>query len=203
MTQTKEIILAKGTYNQSDVDKITKLTKKQKEIILNDIVNFSKKFLKEAYGLELTIPIVINGRLSSCEGYFAYNRRNNKRTPLRIEFSERYLALSMLDAEDGILSVIQLVKHELIHYACFMLNKPFSDGDEYFENELLKHGSSASGTTRKSLVKACNSISYRVVDVYEINGVERRFSHTRKDYSNARQTRVGYIAIKSIYDLSK
>ena len=203
MVQTKEIILAQGAYNQSEVDKIMKLTKKQKETILNDIVNFSNKFLKEAYGLELTIPIVINGRLSSYEGYFAYSRRNEKRTPLRIEFSERYLALSMLDTEDGILSVIQLIKHELIHYACFMLNKPFSDGDEYFENELLKHGSSASASTRKSLIKACDSISYRIIDVYEIGGVERRFTHRQKDYSNARQKRVGYIVIKSICDLSK
>src|SRR5699024_8294226 len=36
--------------------------------------------------------------------------------------------------------VIQIAKHEALHYALYKLGLPYEDGEDYFEKELEKHG---------------------------------------------------------------
>lgn len=97
-----------------------------------EIENFCKAFLKENYDLMLGIPVKINPRLFSTLGSFIHGRGRNK--PVELEFNKKFI--------DGgeIEDIIQVIKHECIHYALYLLDKPFLDGERYFEEELIKHG---------------------------------------------------------------
>lgn len=96
------------------------------------LTEHAKTFLMDKYNLELEIPITFNGRLTLSLGRFKYYPNQNK--PVNIELSKRLI--NHYDRE----TALDVLEHELIHYACFMLGKPYRDGDWYFENELKKHG---------------------------------------------------------------
>lgn len=97
------------------------------------IEKYARRFLSTAYDMGLSIPIAINPRLSSTLGQFIYNTKNNR--PVRLEFSKKYLMKGKIE------DIKKMIKHECIHYAMFMMNKPYDDGDPYFEAELKKHNS--------------------------------------------------------------
>lgn len=97
---------------------------------------YAKNWLKETYNLELEIPIYINNRLSRMLGYF--KRERDK--PHSISIARRLIDYYGKEV------TLDVLKHELIHYACYLLGKPFGDGDWYFENELKKHGVSRTRT---------------------------------------------------------
>lgn len=98
----------------------------------------ARKFLQEAYGLELKIPVELNGRLKNKFGRFRYYARTLQ--PISIELSKNYVEYQ--DEE----TVMQTLKHECIHYALFTLRRPHTDGHPIFEGELAKHGSHSTGT---------------------------------------------------------
>jgi SprT-like protein len=100
---------------------------------LYEVERFCRIFLKDSYNLELLIPVEINSRLSTTLGFFIYDKKS--RDPIKLEFSKKFLT------NGSTLDKIKVIKHECIHYALFIQNKPHKDGDEYFESELLKHGS--------------------------------------------------------------
>jgi SprT-like family. len=106
------------------------------ELELNKL---AKHFAKVCFGLELNIPVELNGRLSICLGYFQYN--NKSKLPIKIviskEVNEHYKPTSTLDT----------LLHEITHWACFVRNKPYSDGDDFFESELKRIGASSTGST--------------------------------------------------------
>lgn len=104
----------------------------------SEIESYCKRFLKDNYNLDLAIPVVINSRLTSTLGVFIHSKI--PMTPLRLEFSKKYLEYADLS------DIIKLIKHECIHYALYMQNKPYKDGDAYFESELIKHGSNTTET---------------------------------------------------------
>lgn len=101
-------------------------------ITLSEMKEIANTFLQEKYGMELGIPITINTRIKKALGRF--RSRNSTRTPVGIEIG------SDLINYHSRLTAIDVLKHELIHYAVFSLGKPHKDGDAYFENELKKHG---------------------------------------------------------------
>lgn len=103
---------------------------------LNSIIDYSRKFLKKEYNLELTHDIIINGRLTSTYGQVVYH--HDYSDVVSIQLAKRVVE----HAHDLVL--IDTIKHELIHYALWKLGKPFSDADEYFQNELIKHGADGS-----------------------------------------------------------
>lgn len=90
-----------------------------------------RKFIKEAYGLELDIPVLINNRLSRALGRFI--RKGDR--AYKIEFA----GILVNNATDE--QIISVLKHECIHFALFKLGRAFRDGQSDFENELRKHGS--------------------------------------------------------------
>lgn len=106
---------------------------------IEELTGIANDFLRKEYSLELTIPIVRNGRLRSTLGSFITLRGK----PKEIE-----LAGYLLDygAEEPILDVLY---HELIHYALFTQGRQYRDGTVEFESELRKYGVSSTGTPMK------------------------------------------------------
>jgi SprT-like protein len=115
------------------------------------------EFLRKAYGIELKIPIKVNGRLKTTLGRFI--RKAGKSTAIE-------LSADLVRFHDRKV-VIDVLKHELVHYACFELGKPFKDGEEYFERELEKHGVCKTrtyaykGSMHVYRCLSCNNVSYR------------------------------------------
>lgn len=101
-----------------------------------EMTNFAKDFLKKNYQMNLEIPISMNGRLKRVLGRFRFQNKK----PLRIEMSRNFVEYSTKD------EVIDVLKHELIHYALYAKGLPYKDGEAYFEGELKKHNSSPTRT---------------------------------------------------------
>jgi SprT-like protein len=102
------------------------------------IENTARRFLKEAYGFELAIPVKVNGRMKSKHGCF-WSKRGRKES-VRIDIAKVYIENQ--DWE----TIYSTIKHECIHYVCYEMDKPYNDGDDYFESELKKHGSHSTRT---------------------------------------------------------
>lgn len=120
------------------------IKKIQRSQIEQELTTISKEFIKESYGITLDIPIKVNKRLSSALGRFRYYRSESKKRPLSIELSGRLLEYGTTE------QILSTLKHECIHYALYMLDKPYKDGQATFENELKKHNSCSTGTQKVS-----------------------------------------------------
>ena len=99
--------------------------------------------LSEKYwGLEFNIMVVENGRLQRSLGraMFTVNRMTGKVTPKRIELSKNLLT----NYPDEI--IVDVLKHELCHWALAVQGKPYNDGHPVFENELKRIGSHSTHT---------------------------------------------------------
>lgn len=91
------------------------------------------------FNIKLNIPIKINGRKNGNGlGTFWYNRTLHK--PLSIDISKRMIQFYKKE------SIIDTLLHELTHWACFERWKPHCDGDDFFENELIRVGASSTFT---------------------------------------------------------
>ena len=99
---------------------------------LKEIEVYCREFLKENYGLKLTIPVRLNSRLFSTFGCFVHGDGWDR--PIRLEFNKKFITKG--ERED----IIKVIIHECVHYALYMHRKPFYDCDKYFEDELIKHG---------------------------------------------------------------
>ena len=95
------------------------------------LTRYARNWLKATYNLELEIPIIINARLSKALGHFKHYGPGR---PHSISIGKRTIEYYGKEV------TLDVLKHELVHYACFVLGKPYRDGDWYFENELKKHG---------------------------------------------------------------
>ena len=105
---------------------------------LEELTAYAEQFLKETYGMELGIPIEINGRLRRAQGRYISSYDDNE--PKRIELAKFLINY-------GTDSVIKdTLKHELVHYAFHVQGLPFDDGDKVFEDELRRLGIRSSGT---------------------------------------------------------
>lgn len=133
------------------------------QITLNELLSYANEFLAENYNMELTVPLVINGRLKRYYGRFCYqvNRMNGEAKELSVELNKTFI---IHNSKEDVLNVL---RHELIHYACFKMNKPHSDGDRYFENELKKHNTySQTDVSRTEVKMKCR---YKKFYTYECN----------------------------------
>lgn len=111
-----------------------------------NLEKIARDFLKKEYGLSLDIPVKVNGRIKNVNGRYMVNKK--------IEISKTYIQF-----QDWKIIKETLI-HECIHYALHTLGKPFGDGDEYFENELIKHGSHSTNTIKykgKVFVYTCEN----------------------------------------------
>lgn len=109
---------------------------------LTAIKRYAKEFLDEAYGMELVIPIELNGRLTRTLGRFHFNKRGSNRVPVKLDFAKKLLEFGTIEDIKGV------IRHELIHYAMFVAGRPFHDGEEEFEAELVKYNAPATNVLR-------------------------------------------------------
>src|SRR5574344_649385 len=181
---------------------------KQKYIYEKQLKKYSEEFLEKHYNTELTIPIKISGRLTSAGGYFKYRRlHGDDKMPMEIQISERFIASAIHDGQEGLESILDTVKHELVHYVLCKQGKNFHDGDDDFESELARLDIGASGATNKKLVKSKKlNTWYRAVDVYEresydiIEDKVKTYRTYRKHAQKpARKNRIGYEVVKSYF----
>lgn len=112
--------------------------------IEQELCKVSQEFIKKSYGIDLIIPIKVNKRLSTVLGRFRHYRSESKKRPLDIELSGRLLEYGSTE------QIISTLKHECIHYALYMLGRPYKDGHPVFESELKKHNSYSTRTQRIS-----------------------------------------------------
>jgi SprT-like protein len=106
----------------------------------SELVEISNNFLKENYDMELTVPIRYNARLKRAFGRFMYSKTKPIVTPKVIEMSTTFLQNHPKE------HIIDVLLHELVHYALSQKGLPFTDGHPTFENELKKHGISSTHT---------------------------------------------------------
>lgn len=94
---------------------------------------YAKKFLMDTYNLELTIPLQLNSRLQRTCGWFRHTRyKDGRDIPNCIELNKYFVE----NNEPNV--VLDVLRHECIHYAMFMLKRPFKDGSKGFEAELKR-----------------------------------------------------------------
>lgn len=129
---------------------------------------YAEKFLRETYGLTLNCPLKLNGRLQTCKGRFVYS--NNPRMPKRVEINKLFFE----NNEPNI--VLDVLRHELVHYALFMLGKPYKDGDYYFERELKRLGVVSQSTINQYSIVAKRHV-YLCTSCKREHHVTRRLKH--------------------------
>lgn len=207
----KEQIIVRVSSKKMNVNDFRKkyVTLKNKKKHEQELEAYAKQFLKNEYGLELSIPIKISGRLTSTDGYFQGRiTPKGDRISGNINLSERFMASALNDGAEGLEAVLDTLRHELVHYALFKLGKNYSDGDEDFENELARLGIGTSGATRKDLVKSTKkNIWYSVLDIYEyeVYDITKRAIVKREAYKNHAQKqvvggkRIAYEVVKSYF----
>ena len=101
----------------------------------SQLTQYANQFLNKNYGFELTVPLRINGRLTRTYGRFGYRKYSNgRKVPLYVELSRN------LVENNEMVAVLDVLCHELVHYALFMQDKPNSDGHPVFESELERLG---------------------------------------------------------------
>ncbi|UNY40642.1 SprT-like family protein [Bacillus phage vB_BauS_KLEB27-1] len=105
-------------------------------ISVEELITEAERFLAEKYDMELGIPIKRNNRLRSTLGWFQHSDRDGA---LDIEISGKLIDYAS-KAE-----VIDVLHHELIHYALYSAGRSYKDGCVEFEAELKKHGVSSTG----------------------------------------------------------
>lgn len=95
----------------------------------------ARAFLRNTYNLNLDIPIVENKKVKKLNGSFKYNynKITKKETPICIELNTEVLKYASIE------KMLDVVRHECVHYALLLLGKNNSDGAEDFEKELVKY----------------------------------------------------------------
>lgn len=192
--QTKKArieILANFPYTDQTAERTLKLSKAEKRFALSQMKNAAERFLNEEYQLPLAIPLVINGRTRSTFGQFKLLKKGTQQVPKELAISEQLLALARFDdAKQAKQIVMDVLRHELVHYALFTENKPYRDGELFFETELARLGISSSGATaRRKQLSAVRLDYYEAIDVYRWKEAGsqtislERYRHTKKDYS--------------------
>lgn len=102
-----------------------------------ELYSIAREFLDKEFDMKLEIPIFISNRMKTVFGYFQYK---NKTTPWKIQISQEFIDTHPRE------HVIDVLKHELVHYALFVQGKPHKDGQRYFEDTLKRLGVCATHT---------------------------------------------------------
>lgn len=100
----------------------------------HELVSIANEFLSENYEMKLDIPIEFNQRLKRVFARFKYLIINKENVPSKIEMSIQFIVSHDREV------IIDVLKHELVHYALCAQDKPFKDGQKMFEDELKKLG---------------------------------------------------------------
>lgn len=99
------------------------------QMTLERLKQIAQQFTEDEYNIKLNIPIKLNNRLKTTLGRY---RETKAGKPIAIDISSKLLKYADKRVAIGV------VKHEAVHYALRQLNKPYNDGDHYFEKELRR-----------------------------------------------------------------
>src|SRR5574344_1329083 len=141
---------------------------------INQLTNFANNFLSENFdGMQLEVPIKINSRLTRALGRFKHYKAPKK--PVVIELSKNMIEYYELE------EILDVLKHELVHYALYMQGKRYKDGQYCFESKLKELGITRTGVydcKGKVEVYACDCGTYEYT----------RKLHKHKQYQGANYT---------------
>lgn len=107
-------------------------------MIERELKLYASQFLKNTYDIDIDVPVKINHRLRSTYGRFVL--RQGK--PYSIE-----IASFVMDYADAPV-ILDILRHECIHYALFKKKLPYKDKDKLFKQELLRHATSRTRTLK-------------------------------------------------------
>lgn len=197
MEKRESVTILEKDYDKS-VHNLVKLKDSEKFKFEKEMKDYARVFLRQNFDMVLRIPIKIDGRLTRAGGSFHFFSGNNKRSDM-IKMSERFIACALHDEKDGIEAILDVLRHELVHYALFEQGRDFSDGDKDFENTLKELEIGSSGATAKSrrLSKVSN-VWYSMIDIYQSSGKKYYYNHTKKKQSWIGE-RVSVRIIKTVF----
>lgn len=120
---------------------------------IEEVNYIAKQLYRQYWGLVLDIPIIVNPRMRKWSARYMreYIYSNDGRTRIGTRGKSIELSTHVMQnyREDGL---IDIVKHELCHHACFSAGKPFVDGSEYFERELVRIGACSHSHSSEELI---------------------------------------------------
>lgn len=122
-----------GKITLNEYDDIVKRIRKKRDSIEHNLTIVGRSWLKDNYNVKLTHDIAINARLTRSMGRVSVRKSATASRIGKIEISEKMILDYIITGDPE--NLIGVLKHELIHYGLFKLNKPYSDNDEYFINE--------------------------------------------------------------------
>lgn len=134
---------------------------------------YANKFLMETYGMKLSVPLEINGRLKKACGRFVWLKKD--RQPKVVEMNKDFVENNEPQM------VLDVLKHELVHYALFMKNIPHSDGDAPFERELRRLGIVSQNTINKYKIASKMQI-YKCASCKKEHPMTRRLTNNGKNH---------------------
>ncbi|MFE8094518.1 SprT-like domain-containing protein [Bacillus toyonensis] len=142
---------------------------------VEELTEIAKDFLQKEYGLPLTVNVELSSKMTTTFGMF-YIKSVKKRIPKVIRLSKNFVTYQEKDV------IIDVLKHELVHYACFMQGKPYKDKDAYFKQELARVGSARTRTykfkgerKRKVYSYECKKCGKNIQA--RIKGYEKKYIH--------------------------
>lgn len=152
--------IIEAPYDTKIVNYFTKLDKATLDKILDSYKYIAREFLAQVGDYHM-IPIKLSGRLKSTLGYCATVRSNNHHF---IELNKQQVILDYLNKTD---TMVDTLKHELVHYTCDIDDLDDNDGSYDFESRLAKYEICSSGSTDDSLKITNKALEYYAIkDVY-------------------------------------
>lgn len=147
------------------------------ENIIRILNNEAKYFLKKNFDMDLKVPVKLNNRLSSTLGRFRYYHNG---LPIDINIQTKFaVSCIIIDKIDVLLDVL---RHELVHYALFAKGIPNSDGGFEFESKLKELGVGSSNATPSSKVQSFFTTEVHVDNIYSCSkcGLKDSFVSAKK-----------------------
>lgn len=112
-----------------------KLNEDQLTMLVADIA-------KEIWNVNISIPINVSKKMKRMFGYFMTKTNGRGQTKaVKLSFAYR-----LVNGDYKLLTIVDVIKHELAHYMVFTNGIGFHDGDMEFENELIRIGAHSTGT---------------------------------------------------------
>ena len=198
MTKTDRVIIVeKAVQSKTEFNKIGKLSKSEKQKFEQQMRMYARNFLKENFDMKLEIPIKIDGRLTRTGGSYHHTVKK----ALMIKVSERFMYGALLDETEGVGAILDILEHELVHYALHMQGKDYYDGSKEFEETLARLNIGSSGyTAEKKRLSAKKNVWYNIYDIYhnKVLGKTNLYNHTKQEQDWI-GNRVGYRIVKSYF----
>lgn len=178
----QKIIYKKNINNIQDLSNFENIIHKYDYKLENEMTEkltvFANKFLKKYFDVELYAKICFNNSLKQTNGRTIISSTLSKNDWNKIELSGELLNLSSLDPKKYDY-LYDILRHELVHYALYILNKDYNDGSKDFENTLHKLNICSSGSTDYKKFK--NSVREYRTYVYMKNGLIYGWYRYEKD----------------------